>query len=165
MKHTPLRRGTKQLKRSPLRIKGISETAILKEEIQAVLREICIIRDKGCILRNYPEAGQCGGYRGDGELILQYDHINSRSYSVSYGDSRLGVCVCKRHHIFWKRQHPAEYEKLVRKNIGEDRYKLLERVREDRGGHKIDWKLTLLGLKQELKKAGIAHSGLKDGYN
>jgi hypothetical protein len=35
--------------------------------------------------------------------------MGTSSFNISSGDLRLGVCVCERHHIFWKLQHPDEY--------------------------------------------------------
>jgi hypothetical protein len=72
-------------------------------------------RDGGCILRHYTDvAGKCGGYRTDGGLILQFDHFHSRANSISYGDLRLGGILCKRHHIFWKKQYPDVFMQLVK---------------------------------------------------
>jgi len=138
------------MKRIRLKIKGGSDRAILKEEIQAILREIAIKRDGGCIFRNYPETGKCGGFRKDGQLILQFDHLNSRANAISFSDSRLGVCACKRHHLFYKRQYPSEYEKYAIDNLGQERTELLYRVRADNRPYKVDLKLALIGLRQEL---------------
>lgn len=146
MKNSPLKRG------KPLRARGKSESSVLKDEIQKLLREIAIKRDKSCVFRNYPETGKCGGYRKDGELILQFDHLNSRSRAVSYSDSRLGICVCKRHHLYYKRQYPAKYEEVVRKIIGKKRCELLDKVRADERPYKADLQLEIIGLKQELRK-------------
>lgn len=142
----------KPLRRTKLRLVGKSTTTQDKIEIQALLREIAILRDGGCIFRDFPESGRCGGYRKDGELILQFDHLNSRVHSISYGDSRLGICACQRHHIFWKKQEPDLYMKMARKNIGTIRSYLLDRVQADRRPYKADWKLVIIGLKQELAK-------------
>lgn len=131
------------LKRTPLARKSKSEKAQRRDRIQALLRAIGIKRDGGCFLRNYSEAGAC-------DQILQWDHLNSRAYSVSFGDSRLGVCVCRRHHIYWKPQHSARYEICARDFIGTKRVVLLDRVREDRGVHKMDWKIVELSLEEEL---------------
>lgn len=165
MKRGYLKKGTSQLKRSgfknrstvalkrgKLRVVGVSTMAELKKEIQATLRLISIARDGGCVLRNYQESGACGGYRKDGELVLQYDHLHSRTHAISFSDPRLGVCVCKRHHIYWKKQYPITYEAIIRKVIGRKRCKLLDDVREDRGTYKVDLKLELLVLKKELQK-------------
>lgn len=141
----------KPTKRTILNARASNDTNDTKDRIQALCRSVAIIRDGGCVLRAYPEAGACGGYRKDGELILQYDHLNSRVHSVSFGDTRLGVLLCKRHHIFWKKQYPAQYEKLVRKIIGKERCKLLDRVRADHRPYKMDWKLVEIGLTRELE--------------
>lgn len=146
MKRTPLKRKTK------LRVKGKSETSEIKRDIQALLREIVIIRDGGCILRNFPETGKCGGRRKDGELILQAEHLHTRANSASYADHRLVVCLCKRHHIFWKPQHADEYYQIVKYHIGKERTELLERVQNDHKPHKMDWKLEKVALEQELKR-------------
>lgn len=142
----------KPLKRSRLKVAGHSSSSELKVEIQAVLRQIVIKRDGGCILRNYSETGLCGGYRKDGELILQAEHLHTRSNAASFSDSRLVVCLCQRHHIFYKPQHADEYYKIVRKHIGTIRSIILDRVQQDYSPHKVDLKLELIALKQELKK-------------
>jgi hypothetical protein len=56
------------VKRTTLAKKGTSETALIEDEIQDLLREGAIKRDGRCILCHSPEAGNCGGYRNDGEL-------------------------------------------------------------------------------------------------
>lgn len=142
MKRTPLKRKT------PLRKKGKSPTAELRDDIQAELRRIVIARDGGCWLRHYPEAGACGGYRNDGELILQAEHLESRAHAASFSDPRLVVCICKRHHIYWKPQYSKRYNELAEDFIGPERAALWERVRNDYRAHKVDLKLELLALKQ-----------------
>lgn len=124
-----------------------------KDRIQAKIRAIAIRRDGGCVFREYPESGQCGGYRNDGELILQFDHLNTRARNISYGDPRLGICVCLRHHFYYKKQYPTEYERIVREAIGEYRAALLDRVREDRRSYHFthsDWLKLEIALDQEL---------------
>lgn len=147
---------TTPLKRTKLRVAGQSEPAQLKRDIQSVLRKIVIARDKGCFLRHYenritPQYRECGGYRKDGELILQAEHLHTRSNAASFSDSRLVVCCCQRHHIFYKAQHSAEYNKLAREYIGVECAKLWDRVAEDHRPHKVDLKLELLALNKELK--------------
>jgi hypothetical protein len=89
-----------KMKSSPLCLKGISDTATLKEEIQDLVRAIVIARDGGCIFYNLQghEMPMCNGYRKDGHLI-------TRANSTAYADTRLIVCVCKDHHG-WKRWAP-----------------------------------------------------------
>ena len=146
MKRNWLKRKTR------LKARGTSEFSVLKEEAQELLRQISIIRDGGCVFRNYPETGACGGYRKDGELILQFDHLNSRANMISFADSRLGVCSCKRHHFYYKKQYPAKYEEIARKVIGKERCELLDKVRADGRPYKVDLKLAIIGLKEELRK-------------
>tara|TARA_R110000868_G_C10970396_1_gene769743 strand:+ start:12156 stop:12698 length:543 start_codon:yes stop_codon:yes gene_type:complete len=145
------------LKRTKIRLVGTSTKAELKAEIQAILRQIVIARDGGCFLRNYesevtPQYRNCGGYRNDDDLILQAEHLHSRSNANSFSDSRLVVCVCQRHHIYYKPQHSAEYNLLARKFIGEKKSLLWDKVISDRSPVKVDLKLELIVLKQELKK-------------
>ena len=116
MKRTLFKRKTHKLA-----FKHSSPSNDIKDEIQGLLRSIAIIRDGGCVLRDYPQTGKCGGYTKDGNLILQYDHLNSRTHSISFADERLGVLVCKRHHIFYKPQYPFEYERCVIDAIGKER--------------------------------------------
>lgn len=158
LKRTPFKRkDLKHLKRTKLRVAGASSTSELKREIQAVLRAIVMARDGGCILRTHgneitPQYRECGGYRNDGEIILQAEHLHTRSDARSFSDSRLVVCLCQRHHIYYKPQHSDEYYRIIRKHIGEERSKLLDRVQQDYSPHKADLKLELLALKMELKK-------------
>ena len=168
MRKTALKRGTSQLKRSgfkhkpisemkpmkrsKLRVVGQSTTSDLKKDIQALVREIVMKRDGGCWLRHYGESGACGGHRKDGELILQGEHLHTRSNAASFSDTRLIVCICLRHHMYWKPQHSALYNELAEKFIGKERGKLWKRVREDRRPHKVDLKLEIVALEAELKE-------------
>lgn len=146
MKKTPLKR-TKGL-----RMRGVSDSSVLKERIQAKLRQVVMRRDGGCMLRHYPETGKCGGYTKGGMLILQAEHLNSRSHMISFADSRLAICLCSRHHIFWKPQNSARYWEIVEEMIGPKRWELFQKVKADRRAYKIDLKMQLIGLEAELKK-------------
>lgn len=175
MKRTPLKRKTplksysgftskpivKQretgLRRTKLRLVGQSSKTELKNEIQAILRAIVILRDGGCFLRHYSKNIEsnyvsCSGKRKDGDLILQAEHLHTRGNASSFSDSRLVVCVCQRHHIYYKPQFTVSYNELAKTYIGEKRSKLWEAVRLDRSPHKVDLKLEKLALEQELKK-------------
>ena len=147
------------MKRSKLRVAGISDSAELKRQIQAELRAIVIQRDGGCFLRHYSTSGMCGSRQTkDGHLILQAEHLHTRERAISYADSRLVVCICERHHIFWKPQHSAEYNEFARDFIGPERSALWDRVKADHRPypmHASDWKITLIGLQQEKKNLGI----------
>lgn len=143
----------KPLRRTPLRVVGHSTTAELKQEIQDTLRSIGLHRDGGCVLRTYPEAGPCGGRRkSDDGLILQWEHLITRSNTATFADTRNGIILCRNHHILFKPQHSSLYWNLIRRIIGEDRWKWMERARDDHMPHKVDLKLELIALKQELKK-------------
>ena len=142
---TPLKRGGR------LRVVGHSPAAEIKREIQRILRLLVIKRDGGCILRDYPQTGVCGGYAKNGELIYQAEHLHTRSNAASFACLDLVVCLCQRHHIYYKPQHADEYYQIVKKHIGEKRSKLLKAVQEDRKAHKIDWKLQLFGLQLKLE--------------
>jgi len=129
MKRTPFKNKIrKPLKRTKLRVKGISSSSELKDEIQAVLREGAIKRDKVCVLSHYQEAGRCGGYKMNGELVLQAEHLNSRSNTATFGDMRNIVLLCKYHHIFWKPKNSALYWELIRKHIGEEQYQWYQKM-------------------------------------
>jgi hypothetical protein len=144
------------MKRSPLRQNGKSETAKAKVRIQALLREIAIQRDGGCVLRHFEEAGQCGGYGPkSGLLILQAEHLNTRERNVSFGDMRNIVCLCQRHHGYFKQQNGALYWDLIRRDIGPGRWAWLQRVIADRKIYPMsayDWLKVELALKQELNQ-------------
>jgi hypothetical protein len=180
MKKTPLQRKTPlqakqpwRPKRTPLRQKGQSEAARIKDSIQALLRAIVIIRDGGCILRHVQGYGipYCNGYTKDGQLILQFDHLVTRSNSESYADGRLGVCICQGHHG-WKsvgnNQRKQEYDALVRSLLPKDRVELWDRCEAERprsytrkGAY--DWKLEEAALRVELAKLQKEQGMRSDG--
>jgi hypothetical protein len=160
----------KPLRRTKLRVVGKSDTADLKKDIQAVLREIVILRDGGCFLRHFqneitPKYRNCGGYRNDGQLILQAEHLHSRGNANSFSDSRLVVCCCQRHHIYYKPEFSDEYNDLAKKYIGKTNTALWQRVKEDRSPHKVDLKLELLALQSELKKLKVLYASKKAENN
>lgn len=145
---TPLRTKTR------IRIVGHSDTATTKRNIQALLRQIVMIRDKGCILRN---ARHCGGTLDTAGVVIQADHLISRANSATYGDSRLVVCVCKGCHA-WKslgsNRNKGQYDALVKTILPAERVALWERCEEEswrpsRVGAS-DWRLTELVLTAEL---------------
>lgn len=151
---TPLRSRTWLKSRKILQKASKSPIATLKKQIQAQLREYVIYRDGGCFLRVYEEAGACGGYRKDGELILQAEHLNGRSNSVSYGETDNLVCLCQRHHIYFKPQNSLLYWELVRKHIGEEKWKKVQVWVHDQRPHRMterDWINTSLYLRQKIK--------------
>lgn len=160
-RHIPLRRTSPIPKikqawvRSKLRVVGQTSAAAVKQEIQALLREHAIKRDGGCVLRHYPEAGACGGYRKDGELILQAEHLVTRSNSASFADMRNIVCLCRHHHGHWKPEHSLRYWKLIERHIGPQRWAWIQSVLDDRSPHRFylsDWKFIAAVLKRELNQ-------------
>jgi len=163
MKHSWIKRktGFKNkggfLRRTALAKLGKSPSTLMKNEIQAILRQIVIIRDGGCFLRHFKnrinhQYQECGGLTKAGELILQAEHLHTRANAASFADTRLVVCICKRHHVFYKPQHSDEYNGFAREFIGKERSELWEKVKNDRIPHKVDLALELVALKQELSK-------------
>lgn len=152
MKRTQLGRKTH------LKVVGSSDTAEIKREIQYIAREIVIQRDGGCILRDlhYDGIPECNGYANNGQLILQCDHLITRSNSATFADTRLMVCVCKGHHS-WKslgsNARKREYDELVRTLISLERVKLWDACERDswkpNRGAAFNWAVTLAALKQE----------------
>jgi hypothetical protein len=122
-----MKRGGFLKRKTPLRVKGISDTSQLKDDIQAELRRIVIARDGGCVLRDSYDAPSCGGYAKDGHLILQADHLVTRANSATFADPRLVVAVCKAHHG-WKslgsNRNKAQYDDAIRKVLSDERVAL-----------------------------------------
>lgn len=163
-RHTPLKRKT------ALNVVGHSDTAQLKENIQAELRRIVIARDGGCIFRprrvrvfgagtpaqevRFSTVPECGGYAKDGHLILQADHLLTRANSATFADPRLVVCVCKAHHG-WKsvgsNRNKAQYDAAVRSILPPERVKLWDACEKDSWRpvrtSASDWALELAYLK------------------
>ena len=150
------KRPVKPMKRTPLRRKSKSKTSTQKDDIQAYVREIVILRDGGCVLRG-KLGHQCSGCRKDGELILQADHLIERSNSATYADTRLIVCVCKGLHCWkhFKKSNHDEYNRMIKSVLSKERISLWERCEKDDQSHKtkkMDWAMELVALKQELEK-------------
>lgn len=136
------------MKKTRLRYRGVNDYSVLKEKIQAKLREIVIKRDKGCILRDYPETGKC-------DSVLQAEHLLSRAESSTFSDTRNIVCLCRKHHIFWKPTNSLCYWEIVEEMIGVKRWEWLQKMKQYQSRHiaqKHDLKLELLALEMELKR-------------
>jgi hypothetical protein len=135
---------------TPLAKKGKSDTALIKEQIQAELRRIVIDRDGGCVLRTVRE---CNGYIAS-HAVLQADHLITRANSATFADPRLVVCVCRACH-YWKsvasNRNKAEYDAMVRTLLPPDRVELWDRCeKESWRPHRTtvsDWKKELAYLK------------------
>lgn len=136
-----------------MRRQGVSEVAVLKKEIQRLVREIVMRRDGGCILRNIRH---CGGEIG--QTVIQADHLITRANSATYDDTRLIVCVCRACHGGFKKWHQKEYEALVRTVISPARVKLWDAAERDswKPTHRVsgDWRISIAALKQELASYG-----------
>lgn len=143
-------------KKTKLCVSGKSPVSLCKKRIQALLREIAIKRDKGCIMRHYPEAGSCGGYgKKSKKLILQAEHLNSRERNFSFGDMRNIVLLCKHHHFNFKKKKGLLYWSLIRKHIGEKRWAWVEGAVHDQKIYKMslsDWNLIEISLQKEVNK-------------
>lgn len=161
LKRTPLRsrsgfrkipRGaTIGMRRSPLRKKSKSEVAQAKDRIQALLRKLAIKRDGGCVLRHYREMLP-HQYLNCNET-LQAEHLNTRGSSGSFGDMRNIVCLCERHHIFFKPQHSQLYWEIIEKHLGSDGWAYYKKIRDDYSAHPMklwDWLKLEMALTQEL---------------
>lgn len=142
------------LKRSTLRKISKDPVAETKRRIQALLRDICMARDSGCILAQV----RCNRRIGDAGVVWQADHLISRSNSATYGDPRLVVLICRDCHG-WKslgsNLRKAEYDRLVRSILPLERVKLWDMAELEAGRHKgvkVDWTMTEIVLQAELDK-------------
>lgn len=131
------------MKRTKLRAVGKSDSAKLKRDIQALLRQIVIKRDGGCVLRGYGSCSQ----------VLQAEHMITRGNAATYGDSRNIVCLCSYHHGIFKKQHSLLYWQYIEKIIGPARWGWLQTALHDRfKPQRQDWVLVKLALTQELAR-------------
>jgi hypothetical protein len=163
MKRSWIKRGTSQLKRSGfkqkptvpmkrsrLNVVGKSSTAKIKKDIQALLREIVILRDKQCILygiRCYHQVGMEG-------IVWQAEHLIERSNSATYADTRLVVLVCKNCHGWkhFKKSNHDLYDEWVRQKLSPERVKHWDKCKQDSWRTtKVDWALEKVALEQTLK--------------
>jgi len=142
------------MKRTRLKRKSQTATALLKDDIQAWVRLICAKRDGGCVLRHLRHCGgDCEVVDDEiiSETVIQADHLLTRSNSATYADTRLIVCLCKPCHA-WKHWNEKEYNNLVKKVLSKKRIRLWEKCLQDLYAHKtkkMDWTMELLALKRE----------------
>src|SRR3990167_8904588 len=123
-----------------------------KKRIQALVRDIVIKRDGGCILRGRKDIAPCNGYRADGELILQADHLITRGKNIGFAETRLIVCLCKGHHTAKTFKCKEEYEEIIAELIGPERKELWYKVKKDHKPYHMvlsDWWKVIVALKQE----------------
>lgn len=141
----------KPLKKTPLRVKGKSTTAQIKEDIQALLRQIVILRDKKCILHGI----KCNHEVGMEGVVWQAEHLIERSNSATYADLRLVVLVCRNCH-YWKHikdSNKEQYDEWVKTKIGKERVKHWNKCKKESWrATKVDWVLEKVFLEQELRK-------------
>lgn len=130
------------MKRTKLRLQGRSNSAVLKRQIQALLRSCIILRDGGCLLRGHAHCTE----------VLQAEHLITRSNLATFADLRNLVCLCTYHHLYFKQQHSMEYWNLIREKIGEVRWRWLQLAQADHSPHKVDLQMELIALQLELKK-------------
>lgn len=124
------------------RLRKTSELQRVKLRIQKLLLQAVRERDGGCILRSKQvRAGKCWGH-------TQADHLVPRYYNATFADLDTIICVCRGHHIYFKRQNPILFAELVKGIIGEERYAgiLSKRKLSKQMGIK-DW----LKVEEELK--------------
>ena len=139
------------MRRKALNRVGKSETTKLKIEIQRLLREIVIIRDKKC--------QRCGVKYGTEGVVFQCDHLLSRSHNATYAVSALCVLLCKPCHA-WKslgsNLRKKEYDEFMRAKLSKEVVSLWDRCEQDswrvtkKGAY--DWDLEIVALNQELEK-------------
>lgn len=83
----------------------------------------------------------------------------TRSNSVSYGDLRNIVCLCQRHHGFFKPQHGRLYWELIERHIGPERWAWIKRVEADLRPYRFflsDWLKIEAALKSDVVALRIA---------
>lgn len=129
------------MKRTKLRRIGVGSASTIKRRIQALLREIVVLRDGGCILRLV--LGSCSG-------PLQAEHLNSRVHAHTFADTRNVVCLCQYHHIFWKPQNSRKYWELIEQHLGSKLWNWLKLAEQNKMSYKTDWKLMEIALQKEL---------------
>ncbi len=151
MKRTALKRSSKSMKRTKIRLVGHSTVSDLKKEIQSLVREIVMIRDGGCILRF---VRNCGGEIR--QAVMQADHLISRANSATFADTRLIVCLCRPCHGGFKQWHKEQYDALVKSILPKETVALWDKCQQDswrvskKGAY--DWNIEIVALKQELAR-------------
>ena len=119
-----------------------SPSSQAKKRIQKLLTQYVRLRDGGCVLKKF---GACSGYTAA-------DHIFSRASNATYADPLNLICLCQRHHIYWKPQHPMEYADFVESRLGKNYKKLKWKSQTILHMTEYDWLLTEKWLKKEIEK-------------
>jgi hypothetical protein len=149
VKRSALSRNTPLKRSSKLRIAGKSEVSEIKRDIQALLREIVIKRDKKC--------QRCGVASETPNVVFQCDHLLSRAHSATFADSRLCVLLCRPCHG-WKslgsNLRKAQYDHLIKLSLSKDRVELWDKCEQDSWRpvqrRAYDWQLAKVALENEL---------------
>jgi len=139
------------MKRSRLNLVGKSPVAKIKKDIQALLREIVIKRDKQCILFGI----KCQRKYGMEGVVWQAEHLIERSNSATYADTRLVVLVCKNCHGWkhFKDSNKELYDIWVKEKLSPERVAHWNKCKQDSWRpSKVDWVLEKIALEQELRK-------------
>ncbi len=143
-------------------------SAIAKKEIQELLRQIGLVKQKGkCFFAGKEISGKIHSYctskdTKDGHLIMQYDHLNPREKNVSFANPDLGVVICQGVHG-WKSFSDTNkklYDQAVRKYLSPKRRKLWKRVEADQKSYPMsawDWAKEEIALIQELKTLNLSN--------
>ena len=137
------------MRKKKLNVVGHSTTAQDKKEIQRLLREIVMLRDKKCILYGK----RCHHQIGVEGIVWQAEHLIERSNSETYADSRLVVLVCKNCHGWkhFKKSNHDQYDEWVRESLSPERVKLWDECRKNLWKPcPQDWKLHITLLNKEL---------------
>lgn len=131
----------------------------VKDRIQDLVREIVILRDDTCVLYGVADVPSCNGHAKDGHLILQADHLITRSNSATYSDTRLIVCICKGHHG-WKKWNEERYNEVMRSVLPTARVSLWLQCQDARYRsvrmRASDWLNEEAALKQELRQLQLS---------
>jgi len=148
----PLRRTTSLRSRSKLRVVDDSDRTTILNNIQALLRDLAIARDGGCVLHHYSESGDCGG------------RTKRRADPASRAPQQpqtLGLLRRHAQHCVPLRAPPSALQEggaaclleLMRRHIGEERWTWLQHVIAEKRPYRCylaDWKLAEAALKAEL---------------
>lgn len=140
------------LRRATLQKKSKSEVTQCKDRIQALLRQIVMKRDGGCVLRHFLDRMPSRFVTCND--VLQAEHLNTRSHSVSYGDTRNVVCLCSKHHIQFKPQHSQLYWEMIEEHLKGEKWDWYKRARDDHRTYRFtlwDWNKVEMGLQKELE--------------
>lgn len=148
------RKTTKPMKRTKIRVVGKSTTAEIKKDIQALLREVVMLRDGRCILYGQ----KCMHKIGDEGIVWQAEHLIERSNSATFADSRLVVLIAKNCHGWkhFKKSNHDMYDAMVKKVLPKERVELWEKCEANSWKPtkttSYDWMLAKIVLERELSE-------------